>query len=310
VLWGNSESVIRNVRNPLTLAEALQSTRLPVLDVRSSEHPPEADGTWLLKPTAGVGGRGIALWTPDAADHPTLREPHYFQRRVEGECCSAVFVGRENPGDVEFVGISRQLVGWEAMHAPPFTWCGSIGPVMKSIPCEHKIRRIGNVLMWKFRLRGLFGVDFIIDQEETPWVTEVNPRYPASTEIFELACGFTLLRAHASAFGMRWETDAERFEIAGQGMVGKGVLFAERDFTMPEIESNRVAQPFKSLGRIADVSPPGTMIHKGQPVCSLLVEADSSETAMERLQAAASEFEAELLAASRTSPDSNEASVS
>lgn len=294
VLWGNPVNVILDVRNPLTLATRLQETRLPTLDVRPSDDPPPADGTWLLKPRASAGGRGIIPWTPEADDHPTRSEPHYFQKRMAGESYSAIFVGRQHPGDVEFVGITRQLVGWEPMHAPPFAWCGSIGPAMMPLPCEHMIRRIGNVLMWKFGLRGLFGCDFIIDESGTPWLTEVNPRYPASTEVFELACGFTLLRTHAAAFGAEWSDDEPPFETATAPFVGKGVLYAAWDAVMPETDPEERASLEASLGRLADVSPAGTIIPAGKPVCSFLIQAESEDEALAEFRTAAEQFQTRL----------------
>jgi predicted ATP-grasp superfamily ATP-dependent carboligase len=294
VLWGNPVSVVLEVRNPRTLSERLQETRLPTLDVRLSDDRPPADGTWLLKPRSSAGGRGIVRWTPEAAESSTLREPHYFQRHVEGQTYSAIFVGRQNPGDVEFVGITRQLVGWDALHAPTYAWCGSVGPAMMSLPCEHLIRRIGNVLMWKFGLQGLFGCDFIIDDSGTPWLTEVNPRYPASAEVFELACGFTLLRTHLASFGVEVGGDAPEFETATAPFVGKGVLYASADVVMPETTPEERAEPHASLGRIADVTAAGTVIHSGRPVCSFLVQAETEADAVEELRSAAARFEERL----------------
>lgn len=301
-LWGNSSSVVKKIRDPKNLFDRLTETRLPALEIRTSESTPEPDGSWMLKPLFGAGGRGIARWTPEAADHPTLREEHFFQKHVEGAPYSATFVGHEPPGDVNFVGICRQLIGWESLNAPPFAFSGSIGPAALSIPTEHLIRRTGNILMWKFHLRGLFGCDFIIDQAGTPWLTEVNPRYPASAEIYELACGFTLMRTHAGAFKSKWQEPDVAFETAASGLVGKGVLYASGRLTMPAVERDELSTPVQSLGRIADAPTAGSVIEAGQPICTLLVEGGSEAEVEQCLSDAAHAFNERL---SRVRPGSN-----
>lgn len=289
-LWANSSEVVRRVRDPLLLHQTLTSLRLPLPDVLAPKEAPAADGTWVLKPVASGGGRGIVRWTNEAKKHSTLDEPHVFQRFVAGQSYSAVFVGLEAPGDVNFVGITRQLVGWDALHASEFAWCGSVGPASLDVTTEHMIRRIGNILMWKFQLKGLFGGDFIVDSDGTPWLIEVNPRYPASAELFELACGFTLLRSHAAAFGVNWNDPDADFETYPESVLAKGVLFAPRDFTMPELDQLQIATPYESVNRVADVSPAGSLIKKGQPVCTFLVDGIDDEAVTQRLKEAAREF--------------------
>jgi predicted ATP-grasp superfamily ATP-dependent carboligase len=289
-LWGNSSSVVKKIRDPENLFDRLMETRLPALEVRSAESAPEPDGSWMLKPLFGAGGRGITKWVPEAAEHSTLREAHFFQKRADGVPYSATFIGHEPPGDVNFVGICRQLVGWDAMNAPPFAFSGSIGPSALSIETEHLIRRTGNILMWKFHLRGLFGCDFVIDQTGTPWLTEVNPRYPASAEIYELACGFTLMRTHAAAFKARLDDAQFEFEAATAGLVGKGVLYASRRLAMPALDPDELATPAASLGRIADAPQVGKVIEPGEPICTLLVEGTSESDVSQRLCDAAAAF--------------------
>src|SRR5262249_25634739 len=58
---------------------------------------------------------------------------------------------------------------------------------------------IGRLLVKSLGLRGLFGVDFVLEGGR-PWVVEVNPRYTASVEILELAGHRSFLREHAAAF--------------------------------------------------------------------------------------------------------------
>jgi predicted ATP-grasp superfamily ATP-dependent carboligase len=291
---------IHQVRNPFTLARRLQEVNLPALDLKQSQHKPPRDGRWIIKPTAGVGGRGVALWNESAGDDlVTLYEPHYFQRFAQGEAYSAVFVGYNHPSDVQFLGITRQLIGSPVLRSSGFRWCGCIGPAALPVETELVIRRVGNVVRWKFGLVGLFGCDFVVDAAGVPWLTEVNPRYPASLEVLEVSCGFPSIRAHAAAFGLTWDWADPPFQPRSDGLIAKGVLSAWRDIVFPEVEPTGLATPFELVGRVADVPRPGTRIPAGAPLCTFFVQAGSYAECLQMLHRAACQLEMRLDHATR-----------
>jgi predicted ATP-grasp superfamily ATP-dependent carboligase len=195
-LLGNDAATLRAVRDPCRVREVLAAAKVPHLEVCSSDQAPPADGRWLLKPQRGSCGRGVIPWTPSASGHPTLLEPHFFQERASGTCYSAVFAARQSPLQVRYVGLTRQLVGLQELHAAAFSWCGSLGPALLDTKAEILIRRTGTVLAHRFGLRGLFGFDFILDEDDQPLLTEVNPRYTGSVEVLEQLCELNLLVDH------------------------------------------------------------------------------------------------------------------
>jgi hypothetical protein len=110
-------------------------------------------------------------------------------------------------------------------------------------------------------LRGLFGVDFLL-RDAVPWLAEINPRYPASTEIYELAWNVPLLHWHqvaceafdgesaddeaargatSSRVAIESHASAElqRSIVAQQSLaprhaaIGKGILYSPGDFVFP-----------------------------------------------------------------------------
>lgn len=278
-LLGNSPDVLRRVRDPSRVCEALRRESLPALEVRRPNDPPPADGSWLLKPRRSAGGRGIGVWNEQARTSPTLRERHYFQRRAAGTPVSAVFVaGRLS---CRPIGVTRQLVGEGELHAGPFAYCGSIGPLTLPDAMQQQILRTGRVVAAEFALRGLFGIDFVIDRNAARPV-EVNPRYTASVEVLEHALGLSALRLHRSACESfdesrpQSDVEAERSiaaEFAGatppggsNANVGKAVLFADREFTSPPIPFERFGD---ALPEMADVPPAGTRFRPGQPLCTV-----------------------------------------
>jgi predicted ATP-grasp superfamily ATP-dependent carboligase len=296
-LLGIRGAALAAVRDPFRLAEALGEIRAPTLGLRSADHPPPRDGSWLIKPLRSAAGRRIAEWTDDA---PTLEEPYYFQQRAAGRPYSALFVAPPDRRDVRFVGIARHLAGATELHAAPFAWCGSLGPETLPVGVEHLVRRIGNFLSWRMELCGLYGIDFIVDEKQTPWLTEVNPRYTGSTEVLEHALGLTLLRDHCAAFGR--ELPALAAPPPGTPALGKFILYSDREFVAPDPAEWLLpdewlhADCWRGTPRIADIPAAGATIRCGDPVCSLFTAAATASDCLQQLPSAVADIRSRLLA--------------
>lgn len=283
-LWGMDAAVLRAVRDPLAVSVALAGSRLPALGVCRADEPPPADGTWLLKPLRSAGGRGITVWSGEAEGSPVLQEPHYFQQRLEGPSYSGVFIGREGVGDVRFVGLTEQLVGTPWLNGRSFAWCGNIGPAFLDVRIEHAVRRIANFLKWKFGLRGLFGVDFVVAADGRLGVTEVNPRYPASLELLEYATGTALLADHARCFtSPELELPGAAWTPAPDVVLGKGVVYAPSESiagTLPSIAD----QGFRQWPDWADVPASPQQMRTGEPVLTVYAQGKSAAECLAQLQ--------------------------
>jgi predicted ATP-grasp superfamily ATP-dependent carboligase len=268
-IWGASRSAIEWVRDPQRLAATLTEVRQRVLPVQLASPPPVRDGSWIVKPIASAGGRGIALWdekyvgTPDGSS--------YFQQRVTGRVYSAVFLADTEPGDIRFVGLTRQLIGCPELHASPFAWCGNIGPVFLPVEVEFLVRRWGNILKWKFGLTGLYGVDFMVDDAGQPWLLEVNPRLTGAVEVLELACGLSLVADHIACYDNDAAAFAREFAsppVSGnRERLGRAILYAPRrlksQIPLPECVA------WETAPLMADIPEYGSMIETGRPVCSV-----------------------------------------
>ncbi|MEX0703894.1 MAG: ATP-grasp domain-containing protein [Planctomycetales bacterium] len=308
-LWGNGPDVLAVVRDPFRLKEILQAARLPALGLRSDDDPPPDDDgrEWVWKPHDGAAGRGIRRLSDKYDPEEHLHEPGYFQEFATGAPISAVYVaGREG---TRFVGTSRQLVGIEALGASRFGYCGSIGPLELPPEIAETVRRIGEAVAGGCGLRGVFGCDFILDGGR-PLLVEVNPRYPASLEVFERARGEALLAAHRAAFAVgeqRSEVSGQRSEVAdrssevgesgsrpvsrfhpppapsrkGKGVrsrvIGKAVLYAHRAVDVPDLSCFPMARTVWELPFVADRPAAGTHVPKGHPICTVLAEGSSEE---------------------------------
>ena len=222
-----------------------------------------------------------------------LKIGHYFQQRLRGSSYSAAFVAQGAVGDVRFVGITEQLIGESQLHAAPFAWCGNIGPVSLPIQIESGVRRVANFLKWKFGLRGLFGLDFVVTSEGQWGVTEINPRYPASLELLEFATGAELLKDHCESFAGPLELPVVAWEPATGSVFGKAILYAAARTQAPPIAP--IEQfPYRHWPRRADVPTPGSEIGRGEPLLTVYAQAPSADDCRQQLLEAAAEVYAEL----------------
>ncbi len=287
-LWGASGEAIQRVRHPQHLAAGLAEVKQRVLPVRLASDPPPRDSTWVVKPLASAGGRGISVWDEVAPDLP-LHSQHYFQQRVSGPVYSALFLAETELGDVRFIGLTRQLVGCPELHARPFAWCGNIGPVFLPVEAEFLVRRWGNILKWKFGLTGLYGIDFIVDEAGQPWLLEVNPRLTGSVEVLELACGLSLLADHIACYDPYAAAFAREFAappvMAEDERLGRAILYA------PYLLRSHIPLPdpvhWESAPTIADIPEFGTLIERGHPVCSVYAwGTDEADTTTKLFEAA------------------------
>lgn len=280
--WGASPQATSQVRDPLALAKGFEEVKQRFLELRPQTDPPERNGQWIVKPIASAGGLRISIWEERT---PTPDFPHVFQQRVRGNCYSGLFLAESQPGDVRFVGLTRQLCGCPELDATPFAWCGNIGPVFLPVETEFLVRRWGNILKWKFGLTGLFGIDFIVDEQGHPWLLEVNPRYTASVEILELACSVSLFADHVACFSPRAAEQAWEFASPSESPVGdrlgRAILYA------PHPLVSRVPVPesveWQTAPALADIPQLGSVIQPGQPVCSVYAWGDDEPHVMELL---------------------------
>jgi predicted ATP-grasp superfamily ATP-dependent carboligase len=277
-LWGNDGPTLRAVRDPFAVAAILRRDGLRCPVVRADAKGLPRDGSWLLKPMASAGGRGIVpLGTNDAG---LVAQPCYYQERIAGTSLAALFVAAR--GDARLAGVTRQWIG---RRGSPFAYTGSLGPWPISPRVRAQIEAIGRALAAGFGLVGLVGVDLIL-RDGVPWPVEVNPRYTASVEVLELALGRPLLAEHVRAC----DPDASAIDVPvtpRPTAVGKLILFAPTRCRFPGFGDPAAAaivdDPF-AIPRVADIPDRGTCFEVGEPVLTLFAGGRSLAACRLRLE--------------------------
>ena len=306
--FGNTADTLERVRDPFWLAELLASTGLPALQVaRPGETNTDPNVEWLTKPLRSGGGIGIQLTR--AAFAATTGRPAadptsdcYLQEFRHGKACSALFRADQG-GMTHLVGTATLLT---ATHDPdhPFLFGGAVTPCELPDTLQSTMLQIGQLVGKTAGLRGLFGCDFITDRNEI-WLTEVNPRYTASVELYERARRINLVADHVGCFvGGTLNRDAQQMSGHKQHpreqrpvnqtqssvpprVVGKRVVYAPCDLVCDGNFSNALPGGLtrdrwwaESGTRLADRPRSGSRIPAGGPVCSILVTAATHDECM------------------------------
>jgi uncharacterized protein len=166
--------------------------------------------------------------------------------------------------------------------------------------------RMAEELAARFELRGLFGCDFLVE-DDLPWLTEVNPRYTASVEMLEYLLQKPLLDEHLRACRAFEQSLPETSRAAtitrpnmpearierpgdpgGAAFLGKIVIYASRELLVNDLLFPLEELAFPAPGNyqcpsMADIPLPGTMIGAGEPVCTLFAQAPTSSACLARL---------------------------
>jgi predicted ATP-grasp superfamily ATP-dependent carboligase len=285
-LWGNGPDVLSVARSPFQVANLVQQAGLPSPRVLPGNGNFPRKGNWLVKPLAGAGGAGIRRWSNSTTARPSPRRRAFFQEFIAGQAFASVYLG--DGTSARLLGSTQQLVGESWLHAGPFRYCGSIGPIDFPAPLIAALQQIGQALTSGSGLRGLFGVDWMW-KGEAPWLIEVNPRYTASVEVLEYSQGLPALALHRGVFEAGTSAPVPR--MRDTGVVGKAILFARKSLHFPEdgpwAQVLRRPGPVQELPPFADIPGAGQQITARRPILTFFARASMPATCVENLKAIA-----------------------
>ncbi len=258
---------------------------------RSKLPPRVRPQQWLMKPVRSAGGQGVRLVRSGTATRASDR--FVFQEFIPGPTFGAVFVCCG--GDVILLGMTRQLAG-TPFHSSRFAYCGSIGPIPIAPDLSATLSALANKLAANLDIRGLFGLDFIVDPNRPApiVVVDVNLRPTASCEILQMDLGarLNLIQLHlAAARGNAGDSIFHRVPSvpSGDTLFGKAIVYwgAEQRDEPSNVERDAFKKLESELGRnVADI-PSGPMMREaGKPIVTVLTEGNGFEQVLNKLKAA------------------------
>jgi predicted ATP-grasp superfamily ATP-dependent carboligase len=271
-LYGNGAAVLRKVRSPEVLAACLGGTDFEMPEIRTAPPPPDSKKEWLRKPRRSSGGLGIRRTNNLARD--ANEDTHYYQQFIPGVSRSALFLADRS--GCRLLGVTEQQSGVPELPEEPFLYTGS--RVSHTHLFDVELMELGDVLTREFGLRGLFNVDFI-DVGRGIWPLEVNPRYTASVEVLEHSQGKNFLTMHMAAFDLDFQGENTCRISKRPRHVAKQIVYATCDcIVTPEMDRLRKAwNSERLLPCLADIPRPGTGIHRGHPVATVIADGASDE---------------------------------
>jgi predicted ATP-grasp superfamily ATP-dependent carboligase len=262
----NSHKTIKQVRDLRNLSSPLMDTGMCIPETFFPGEPLPNKDKYLIKDSSHSGGMGVREWDGSTPIHP----PKVLQKRIDGILASAVFVA--DGKDALLVGITRQYAGVKELGAPTYAWGGNVAPFDEA-SLRGMVETAICSLTSAFGLVGLNGIDFII-HNEVPYLLEVNPRPPASFELFERLIGINAFQMHVDACQGFLPEKLPDFQ---SGITyGKGIIYATHDIKIKD------TQTWGSIG-LADIPHKGEEIPAGAPVCTILRESSEIDTCWQRI---------------------------
>ena len=287
-LIGNPAPVWRAVRDPAQFFGCLQAASLPYPPWQagcpqavSLPYPPwqatapvDASG-WLLKHPGSSGGSAVqhlAQWRSSGLPWPATA---YAQRLLPGQPVSLSFIANGRRALV--LGCNQQqvqaLVGDGGSR--PFGFAGVSGPVALPPAAAATLRRALAVLVAHFQLRGLGSLDALLDGQQVH-LLELNPRPPASLQLYPGAAGHGVVAAHIQACQHGRLPAAPRAGQRGRRSPARvrGLRVVHTPAAL-QVTTTLSAQ-LASWPGVQDVPQPGTRLATGDPLCSLHCSAASA----------------------------------
>lgn len=287
--YGNPPEVVQKVKDPKFFFPLLERLGLPYPAAIADGNVETAP--LLVKGGGGCGGTHIRWYARGAA----LPKGHYLQRYVSGRSLSALFLA--NGDGAEIIGFSET---WCAgCDAAPFRYGGAVSLSEPPTPMRRELSRTVASLTKAVGLKGLCGIDVLVDREARVWVLEVNPRPPASFELHEQE-GSLFMRHVRSCMG---GSPAAMPQEPRLGARAVAVYYAEQPTWVPA--------SWRWPSWTADRTPPATWIGRGAPICTVFGQAASSwgakRLALRRARRVSSALDARAMAT--LDPDSIQTSA-
>lgn len=271
ILFGNRPTTLRLINTPRRFFRMLDELAIPYPQTRFI--PPESPAGWLIKSGCSEGGKGVR----SCAKICPAGARDYYQRRIDGEAFSALFLAD---------GTNARIIGFNTQrtipHDParPFLFAGAVNRAALSKGQRARIEEYVRMLTRAAGLVGLNSLDFMLDGE-TCRVLEVNPRPSATMALHDPDYPGGLLMRHLAACRGELPT------AAPQGLVRAfRIVYTPRAVTL--------SKPIVWPRWCADRPRPGTMIDAGEPLCSIQAEGTDLAAVEALLQVREAELRAHL----------------
>ena len=281
-ILGNHPNIIKKIRDKIKFFQELKRLGIPHPETAIAENYKEAREKSkdigypvLVKPSRGFGGVGIRKaqnpkeFEQAFRDAALCDEKILIQEHISGTTASASLISSTN-GAITLT-LNEQLLGLdEVSQEEPFGYCGNVVPLVATRAVTDKCKDIVERIAMHFGLVGSNGIDLVISKEGIPYVVEVNPRFQGSLECVERVLGMNVVKAHVKAC---LEEILPTIVKKPQVFCVRLILFAPQRSIMPDLNT---------FEEVRDIPLPRVIVEKGEPVCSIVVEAADRNSSLRK----------------------------
>ncbi|MBA2350232.1 MAG: ATP-grasp domain-containing protein [Burkholderiales bacterium] len=273
-LYGNTPDTVARLKHPASFFGLLDGLGMP--HPRIAFDAPDDLESWLIKRCGGSGGGHVSAATATAASGAGSYHSaaHYYQRLTLGRSVSVLFLANGERASV--VGFNQQ---WKANRAAScaastYLYGGAINRVMLGQVLQSEIADRLDRLVSETGMVGLNGMDFLLTGGDDYSVLEINPRPPATLDLYD--ADFPLFEWHLRACG--GELPPQRPPTQLPFMVrAHAIVYAQNNVT--------IAPDTQFAPWCSDIAPPGSVIMRGTPVCTVHAEGCEPNSVMRSLRA-------------------------
>ena len=264
------------VNDPTIFSQILSRSEIPHPGIATGCVP--IHGRWLLKRRGSCGGFGVTR----LGSRRFTGQREYLQRELGGTHLSAAFLAGRNA--VSILGVCEAF-NLQPTDDLPFRFSAAVAAPQRFKALRRPLTQVIENLATSFALRGLCGIDFVVDESGQFKVIELNARPPAT---------FDLLAERGHVFQAHMKSDTQAYgsiPIPDQ-ICAMAVCYAEHPLT--------VSKTLNWPDWVADRPRIGTTLSVGMPICSIAAAAAAVDGSRKLLEQRFSLLMGEFNSPSRT----------
>lgn len=249
-LLTNHAHIVKQVKNPITLMQKLHYLALPYPKYVNSADG-ISDDTLLMKTVGQYGGSHVRLYKQGMV----MPQSSYLQYFVAGKHYSATFIAN---------GTSFNLFGfneiWTRGKDSDFTFSGAASNAELPTRLCRQVTEAISRLVVLLKLKGLCGLDFIVQNTGRYVILEINPRPTATFELYEQHD--SLFKQHVDALSGQLAPRPRPRPRPSKPPLSKAlaVLYASKNMRMPRLQWPQWMTDRPQYGRL---------IANGMPICTV-----------------------------------------
>lgn len=301
ILLGNNSRILKNLLSKKGLEKTfnlLQKIELKTPELIFEQNNlieklenNKSGKNYLLKPLKSGGGKKIEL-LKDKNDYQKLSKKllkeegrdwidnYYFEEFIKGEIFSLQFAA--DGSKAKIISASKQLINNKGNSK--FKYGGNI--LIQKKAAEIKVLKEAVQLLTKeYNLKGINGIDFIQKDGEIYFI-ELNPRFTAAAELSIPIYGCSLFKSYyteniTEISNLDYQKNYLNSDFKEYGKI---IYYAQNDILLLDdltklnnnLEKGKISFEKAEL-KIKDIPKKGEKFSSGDPVCTLIINAENSE---------------------------------